>query len=268
MEAVRLWLVDNQWSQSQGISPNADWFGGSGYGTHGRPDLSNTQLMLDALHDAGVSTDDPAVQRALVFVQRTQNVKANDASWAQHGTSDGGFTYTAANGGESFASELAGEGRYGEKMPPDTRALGSMTYAGFKSMLYAGLAPDDPRVTAAFDWIRSHWTFTENPGLGSQGLYYYLHAAARALSASGAISVTVTNSAEPAGATDTSKKTQESTTSHNWHNDLTDALLASQRADGSWVNSADRWQEGQPELVTLYAVLALEEVLKPVTQSQ
>ena len=272
MEAVRLWLVKNQWSQAQGISPNADWFGGSGYGTHGRPDLSNTQLMLDALHDAGVSTDDPAVQRALVFVQRTQNVKANDASWAQHGTSDGGFTYTAANGGESFASELAGEGRYGEKMPPDTRALrsyGSMTYAGFKSMLYAGLAPDDPRVTAAFDWIRSHWTFTENPGLGSQGLYYYLHAAARALSASGAISVTVTNSAESAGTTDTSKKSQETAAvSHNWRNDLTDALLASQRADGSWVNSADRWQEGQPELVTLYAVLALEEVLKPVTQSQ
>jgi hypothetical protein len=54
----------------------------------------------------------------------------------------------------------------------------------------------------------------------------------------------------------------------NWRNDMTDALLASQRADGSWVNGADRWQEGQPELVTVYALLALEEVLKPVTQSQ
>jgi squalene-hopene/tetraprenyl-beta-curcumene cyclase len=49
---------------------------------------------------------------------------------------------------------------------------------------------------------------------------------------------------------------------------MTDALLASQRADGSWINSADRWQEGQPDLVTVYALLALEEVLKPVTQSQ
>ena len=272
METVRTWLVKNQWDQSQGISPNADWFGGAGYGSHGRPDLSNTQLMLDALHDAGVSTDDPAVQRALVFVQRTQNVKSNDASWAQHGNADGGFAYTAANGGESFASEVAGEGRYGEKMPPETRALrsyGSMTYAGFKSLLYAGLAPNDPRVTAAFDWIRSHWTFTENPGLGSQGLYYYLHAAARALNASGAISVTVINDAAQAG---TPKKASETPgnngSAHNWRNDMTDALLASQRADGSWVNSADRWQEGQPELVTLYALLALEEVLKPVTQSQ
>lgn len=272
METVRTWLVKNQWDQSQGISPNADWFGGSGYGSHGRPDLSNTQLMLDALHDAGVSTDDPAVQRALIFVERTQNVKSNDASWAQHGSGDGGFAYTAANGGESFASDIAGEGRYGEKMPPETRALrsyGSMTYAGFKSMLYAGLAPNDPRVTAAFDWIRSHWTFTENPGLGSQGLYYYLHAAARALNASGAISVTVTSAVAKAHDPANPAESQEiSTSSRNWRNDLTDAVLASQRADGSWVNSADRWQEGQPELVTVYALLALEEVLKPITQSQ
>jgi squalene-hopene/tetraprenyl-beta-curcumene cyclase len=228
--------------------------------------------MLDALHDAGVSTDDPAVQRALVFVQRTQNIKSNDASWAQHGNGDGGFAYTAANGGESFASEVAGEGRYGEKMPPETRALrsyGSMTYAGFKSLLYAGLAPNDPRVTAAFDWIRSHWTFTENPGLGSQGLYYYLHAAARALNASGAISVTVISDAAQAGTPEKASETPvKDSGSRNWRNDMTDALLASQRADGSWVNSADRWQEGQPELVTLYALLALEEVLKPVTQSQ
>jgi hypothetical protein len=34
------------------------------------------------------------------------------------------------------------------------------------------------------------------------------------------------------------------------------------------VNGADRWQEGQPDLVTVYAVLALEEAIKPVTQSQ
>ena len=81
--------------------------------------------------------------------------------------------------------------------------------------------------------------------------------------------MTVINDAAQAG---TPKKASETPgnngSAHNWRNDMTDALLASQRADGSWVNSADRWQEGQPELVTLYALLALEEVLKPVTQSQ
>lgn len=258
VESVREWLVRNQWDQAEGIGPRADWFGGAGYGNHGRPDLSNTQLMLDALHDAGVSTDDPAVQRALVFVQRTQNVASNDADWAQRGAKDGGFVYTPANGGESFASDAAGEGRQGEKMPPGTRALrsyGSMTYAGFKSMLYAGLSKDDPRVTAAWDWIRTHYTFDENPGLGQQGRYYYLHAAARALLASNAISLVPVSAGQAAAP-------------RNWRNDLVDALLAGQRPDGSWVNGADRWQEGQPDLVTTYAVLALEEAIKPVTRSE
>ena len=262
MESVRTWLVTNQWDQVEGIGPKSDWFGGSGYGNHGRPDLSNTQLMLDALHDANVSTDDPAVQRALVFVARTQNIAGNEATWAQHGTKDGGFVYTPSNGGESFASDAAGEGRYGEKMPPETRALrsyGSMTYAGFKSMLYAGLAPNDPRVTAAFDWIRSHYGFAENPGLGAQGLYYYLHAASRALMASGAVSIVPIEQGKEQG---------KPAAPRNWRNDLVDAVIGAQRPDGSWVNGADRWQEGQPDLVTVYAVLALEEAIKPVTQSQ
>jgi hypothetical protein len=34
------------------------------------------------------------------------------------------------------------------------------------------------------------------------------------------------------------------------------------------VNPAERWQEGQPDLVTAYAVLALEEALKPVTAAE
>jgi squalene-hopene/tetraprenyl-beta-curcumene cyclase len=252
---VREWLTTNQWSQAKGVSPRDDWFGGAGYGRNGRPDLSNTQLMLDALHDAGVSPDDPAVQRALVFVQRTQNSRANPAPWAQAGGADGGFIYTPANGGESFASEDAGEGRYGEKMPEGAprslRSYGSMTYAGFKSMLYAGLAPDDQRVKDAFAWIRTHFTFDENPGLGAQGHFYYLHAMARALHAA---NQPVIEDAKGA--------------SHNWRDELVAALVARQAADGSWKNSADRWQESQPDLVTAYAVLALQEALKPVLRAQ
>jgi squalene-hopene/tetraprenyl-beta-curcumene cyclase len=257
-ESVREWLVRGQWDQAEGIGPRDDWFGGSGYGNSGRPDLSNTQLVLDALHDAGVSTDDPAVQRALVFVARTQNRKDGAADWARNGAGDGGFVYTPANGGESFASDAAGEGRHGERMPPGTRSLrsyGSMTYAGFKSLLYAGLAKDDPRVTAAWDWIRRNYGFAENPGLGQQGRYYYLHAAARALFATNAPTVVPVRDGADAGP-------------RNWRNDLCDALLAAQRPDGSWVNPAERWQEGQPDLVTAYAVLALEEALKPVTAAE
>ena len=34
-----------------------------------RPDLSNTQYFLEALLSAGVSKDDPAVQRAMKFIE-------------------------------------------------------------------------------------------------------------------------------------------------------------------------------------------------------
>ena len=63
------------------------------------------------------------------------------------------------------------------------RAYGSMTYAGFKSYLYADLKPDDPRVSAAYDWIRANYTLDENPGMGGNGLYYYYHTFAKALDA-------------------------------------------------------------------------------------
>lgn len=247
-------LTGGQWDQAEGVRPEQDWFGGAGYGRHGRPDLSNTQMMLDALYDAGVSPDEPVVQRALVFLSRTQNLKAtNPADWAQAGSNDGGFVYTPANGGESFGSATAGEGRYGETMPEGVarslRSYGSMTYAGFKSLLFAGLDADDPRVEAAMDWIRSHWTFEENPGLGQQGYYYYLHAMARALRASGLESITT-----PDGV------------SRDWRKEMIEAIIARQTSAGSWKNEVDRWEESRPSLATVYATLAIEEALKPVRE--
>jgi squalene-hopene/tetraprenyl-beta-curcumene cyclase len=254
------WLRTNQWDQGEGLTAEQDWFGGAGYGRGKRPDLSNTQLMLDALHDAGVSPDDPAVQKALAFVSRAQNLKSTNASpWAATGSGDGGFVYSPANGGESFASEKAGEGRYGELLPAgqprSLRSYGSMTYAGFKSLLYAGLSRDDERVKAAYDWVRRHYTFEENPGLGQDGLYYYYHAMARALLAAQQPTITVL-------AADGSSKDR------NWREDLVAALVARQRPDGTWVNSSERWEESQADLVTIYAVLALEEALKPVLQME
>jgi hypothetical protein len=249
------WLRTTQWDEGESVPRDKDWYGGIGYGTRGRPDLSNTQMMLDALHDARVSPDDPAVQRALLFVTRTQNLKdSNPAEWAQSGPGDGGFVYSPANGGESFASEEAGEGRFGERIPEgqprSLRSYGSMTYAGLKSLLYAGLSPDDPRVKAALGWIRAHWTFDQNPGLGRQGWLYYLHAQSRALHATRMAKV-----ADSAG------------TEHNWRDEIIDTLVRAQRPDGSWRNDVARWEESRPELATAYALLALEEAIKPVAAS-
>ncbi len=240
------WLTMAQWDQGEGLSPRADWFGGAGYGKHGRPDLSNTQLMLDALYESGLPHNDPAFGRAVLFLTRTQNLSStNDATWA---TEDGGFVYTCAGGGESMASEYAGEGRKGSGA--SLRSYGSMTYAGFKSLLYAGLTANDPRVQAALGWISRHWTFDENPGLGPQGHFYYLHAMARAMRASG-----LNNIVDADGA------------SHNWRNELVDTIVSLQRDDGSWVNDEPRWMEDDPILVTAYSMLALQEALKPCPPS-
>jgi squalene-hopene/tetraprenyl-beta-curcumene cyclase len=51
--------------------------------------------------------------------------------------------------------------------------------------------------------------------------------------------------------------------SHDWRKELVAALVKRQRPDGSWKNEVERWEESNETLATIYAVLALEEALKP-----
>ena len=100
-------LKDKQWDESEGKGHDDPFYGGAGYGgNNSRPDLSNTAFMIEALRDSGLPADDPALQKALVFVSRCQNLKSefNDQPWAGK-INDGGFVYTAANGGSSLAGK-------------------------------------------------------------------------------------------------------------------------------------------------------------------
>ncbi len=92
--------------------------------------------MIEALRETGLPADDPALQKALVFVSRCQNLKSefNDRPWAGK-VDDGGFIYTAANGGTSVAGKTDDGG---------LRSYASMTYAGLKSMIHAGLTAGRP----------------------------------------------------------------------------------------------------------------------------
>lgn len=213
--------------------------GGVNYGKTGQPDLSNLSMWMEALKDAGVQSDDPSMQRAVAFLNRVQNrSESNPLKFAAQGSNDGGFVY-------SPVESKAGQG------PNDMglRSYGSMTYAGFKSMLYAGLAKNDPRVQAAYRWIQQYWRLDCNPNLPQaqnlQGLYYYYQLFAKALRAWGE-PIIHDAQGQP----------------HNWRQELIDALAARVNKDGSWKNQADRWQEGSPILVTAYAVTALQETLK------
>ncbi|HEY8504502.1 MAG TPA: prenyltransferase/squalene oxidase repeat-containing protein, partial [Gemmataceae bacterium] len=77
--------------------PDDPRFGGVGYGGRERPDLSNTQYFVEALVEAGVPKDDPAVQQAVVFLSRCQNLPSeqNKLAYAAKATPEdrGGFVY-------------------------------------------------------------------------------------------------------------------------------------------------------------------------------
>jgi squalene-hopene/tetraprenyl-beta-curcumene cyclase len=221
-----------QWDEGEGKGPASPEYGGAGYGTHERPDLSNTQFLLDALVSLGKGPDDEAIQRALVFVSRCQNLETehNTTPFAAKNP-DGGFYYTPAAGGTSQA---------GTNPDGGLRSYGSMTYAGLKSMIYAGVGPDDPRVEAACNWIRKFYALDANPGMGSSGLYYYYHTFAKALDAMGVDEVEDADGVR-----------------HVWRRELLAELARRQRPDGSWINEDPRWLEGDPALVTGYALLAL-----------
>jgi len=221
-----------QWDGGEGASRADPGFGGAGYGKHNRPDLSNTTFFIEALKAAGNDVDSEAIQAALVFVSRSQNLESehNTTSFAAKNP-DGGFFYTPAAGGSSQAGQTENGG---------LRSYASMTYAGLKSMIYAGLDADDPRVVAAVNWISANYDLSKNPGLGDAGHYYYLHTFAKALSALGEDEIEDVKGRK-----------------HNWRSDLIGELLRRQRRDGSWVNRNTRWLEGDANLVSGYALLAL-----------
>ena len=180
-----------------------------------------------------MKADDPAWAAALAFESRLQNrSESNDQAWS---VDDGGFIYTDANGGGSNGGQYAGpDGK------PRFRSYAGMTYAGLKSMIYAGLGQDDVRVKAALGYITRHYTVDENPGQGQRGLYYYYHTFARALAALGRPTLVDAEGKE-----------------HDWRADLIGALAKRQEPGGGWVNREDRFMEGDPNIVTSYALLAL-----------
>ena len=62
------------------------------------------------------------------------------------------------------------------------RSYASMTYAGLKSMIYAGVDGDDQRVQAAVSWIKKNYDLSENPGMGAEG-HFITHTFAKTLKA-------------------------------------------------------------------------------------
>src|SRR6185437_160834 len=216
------------------VDENDVKFGGVGYDDKTRPDLSNTQFFVDALIAAGVPKDDPAIQRAMKFVSRCQNLpgETNDQPFAKKTTADdkGGLVYVPDPDDKKHKTPDGG-----------LRSLGAMTYGGLKSFLYAGVNKDDPRVKGAVNWIRRHYPLDENPGMGQAGLYYYYHTFGKAMTALG----------EDRFADAKGQK-------HDWRRELFEAIKKRQLPNGSFINKTDRqFGEADPNLATGFALLAL-----------
>jgi len=205
--------------------------GGFGYG---RPDarrryadLSNTAYAMDAMRrtekleefrPAGERKADINWDLALSFVENLQQ---------KQGERRGGAAYNERTPQAGSHTNRSGRVRL--------MAYGSMSYAAVMSMMHAKLSKGDPRVRNALDYCERFWTLDENPGMGTQGLYYYYDILARALSVA---------SVDRVG-------------EHAWRAELADKLLALQKPDGSWSNENNRFWEGDPVLVTSFSVLCL-----------
>ena len=104
-------------------------------------------------------------------------------------------------------------------------------------MCSANLSAGDPRVRQTLDYLSRNWSVDENPGMGSQGLYYFYDIMARAL---------VAARVDVVGG-------------HRWREELAAKVVSLQKPDGRWVNDNNRFWEGDPILATSFALLVLSQ---------
>ena len=232
IEKARKYLAENLLDEGEGVPANDKWYGGMGYGNAPRPDrradIISLQQALQAMKDAELPADDRAWQKALTFLQRTQNnSETNDQSWAAN---DGGFVYYPG-----FSYHVDG----------GTRSYGSATYAGVLSYTWANVKKTDPRVQAVLKWVRDNYTVDENPGMGQKTVYYYYMVFAKALQAVGDDVIVDSKGRR-----------------HNWREDLARKLIALQHADGYWVNDVKDELQDNKVLVTAFTLNAIEAILK------
>ena len=144
-------LRAQQFSEDNGWKRADTAYGGWGMGgairrppDAGHVDLSMTRCVIEALKDAGVSSSDPAMARALVFLERCQNP-------------DGGFYFSPVNPEINKAGET--EERF--------NSYGTATADGVLALRAAGVAETDDRMVKALNWLRSHHLPDRAPGFES-----------------------------------------------------------------------------------------------------
>lgn len=255
LKARDVWLAylrERQLAEHLGWSPDDAAYGGWGYaadlprkpgddlplGTLAEPNLSATTFALAALRAAGMAADDPAIRKALRYVSRCQNFPAVSSNVGPF--DDGGFHFMLGDPVRNKA------GAVGVDADGRTRfaSYGSATADGVRAFALAGVPADDPRAMAAWQWMRDHFRADAHPGeyaadrAGAREsvYFYYVQALSAALIRSNGL-------AEPVR--------------REWAEQLTRALVARQRTDGSWRNPSVDVREDDPLVASSLAVAAL-----------
>jgi squalene-hopene/tetraprenyl-beta-curcumene cyclase len=263
-DAWLTYLRQRQLTEAMGWGPSDPEYGGWGFSLQlprkpkpgqlkepfGESNLSATTYAIGALRAAQVPAEDPAFQKALVFVQRCQNF-AEDPPQRDPEFDDGGFFFIPGDPLQNKAGvagkDSAGRERY--------HSYGSMTADGLRSLLRCGLPPDHPRVVAARQWLEAHFSVAALPGTFEpdrevlrDGLYYYYcWAVAHAFMA---LDV---------------REIRPKDGPVRWAEELARELLRRQRDDGTWVNGATDAKEDDPLVSTPWAASALAICRKVIT---
>jgi len=203
------------------------------------PNLSATTFAVDALRAAGCSVDDPAIQKALIFVQRCQNW-TDDETAMDLRFDDGGFFFLHSDA----IRNKPGEAGVDSKGRIRYHSYGSTTADGLRALLACGLPIDHPRVRAARSWLVADFSAERHPGeypanrehLRSALYFYFAASAAEALLTS---------------------QPKRNFGESPWATDFGEVLRGRQRKDGSWANPAVDVREDDPLVATPLALGAL-----------
>ncbi|MCA8936570.1 MAG: hypothetical protein KDB68_10215 [Planctomycetes bacterium] len=270
--------VGNDGGPAPDYDENTTGYGGWAYskeeiadsvGKRGKPpaNMSTTSFAIDALHQCGVSEDDPLWDKALTFLKRSQN-----AGEVQDEGFEAFATVTDENGkkvekkvkmagkdspdygGAIYSEETSMADGYdaNEDGSVTLFSYGSMTYNLLRAYIFAGLSKDSLPVKLARGWIQRNYTVERVPGFRKpeqyeMGLYYYYLSMSKTLETLGEDTIE-----EP----DRGLK-------HDWRKDVVSKLGELQSDDGSWINEKhDRWQENSRVLCTAYALNALRHTNK------
>ncbi len=245
---ARHYLASSQIDMGEPGRVDTAFDGGVGYGSkYQHSDMNNTLTAIEAMRwsesslprdgQASLSDAKDLDWAAVVsFLQNCQNLPShNAAAWVSDNLRDrGGFVYYPGQSMAGGVTNLA-TGKVA------LRSYGSISYAGLLSYIYAKVDKSDPRVSAVVEWLRHNYTLEENPGMGMQGHFYYLHLMTKALTAARIERIRLTDGREV-----------------NWRDEVGAKIVGVQKADGCWVNDEPRWWESDKALVTAYGVLTLE----------